>query len=273
MINVIIGKRSNLTQKLLSVLDNSLAVSSGAIVKEMDNIDWCSHDVNLILNQFQPAKKLNDFSSPIDYINNAIDSTAKILEFIKSKSININKIIYTSSSSVYGDNKSCHESDALSPISLQSALKIANEKMVIKFCQDMGFDYTIARIFNMYGGVDNFSIISKIINCFKYNQTLTLINNGQSTRDFIHINDVVNIYHRILMVKNLPVVNIASGQVESVKSILRHLQENQIILKTNNIISNEILTSIADNSKLLSIMGGYQFIKVKDHVVSCIKLI
>jgi UDP-glucose 4-epimerase len=271
MINIIIGKRSNLTQRLLYAFDNSIAISSDNIVEGMGGIDWSSHNVNLILNQFHPATQLNDLSLPIDYINNAIGNTAKILEFIRSKNININKIIYTSSSSVYGSNKSCHERDIYAPVNLHSALKVANEKLVIKFCQNANIDYTIARVFNMYGGADNFSIISKIINCYKKNQTLTLVNKGQSIRDFIHIDDVVNIYHKILSIQNLPVINVASGKGESILSILNHLEKNQIILKTDNVISNEISKSISNNSKLLDIMNGYQFIDVKDYLVTCVK--
>ena len=271
MINIIIGKRSNLTQRLLYAFDNSIAISSDNILEEMESIDWSSHNVNLILNQFQPATQLNDLSLPIDYINNAIGNTAKILEFIRSKNININKIIYTSSSSVYGNNKSCHERDIYAPVNLHSALKVANEKLVIKFCQNANIDYTIARVFNMYGGADNFSIISKIINCYKKSQTLTLVNKGQSIRDFIHIDDVVNIYHKILSIQNLPVINVASGKGESILSILNHLEKNQIILKTDNVISNEISKSISNNSKLLDIMNGYQFIDVKDYLVTCVK--
>ena len=271
MINIIIGKRSNLTQRLLYAFDNSIAISSDNIVEGMEGIDWSSHNVNLILNQFHPATQLNDLSLPIDYINNAIGNTAKILEFIRSKNININKIIYTSSSSVYGSNKSCHERDIYAPVNLHSALKVANEKLVIKFCQNANIDYTIARVFNMYGGADIFSIISKIINCYKKNQTLTLVNKGKSIRDFIHIDDVVNIYHKILSVQNLPVINVASGKGESILSILNHLEKNQIILKTDNVISNEISKSISNNSKLLDIMNGYQFIDVKDYLVTCVK--
>ena len=273
MFNIIFGKRSNLTQQLLSVLDNSLVISSGDIVKELNAIDWQLHsEVNLILNQFQPARKLHNLDSPIDYINNAIGSTAKILEFFKSKSVSINKMIYTSSSSVYGDNKSCHENDAPAPASLHATLKLANEKLVVKFCQDMGIDYTIARIFNMYGKGDNFSIISKIIKCYKDSQTLILVNNGQSVRDFIHIDDVVNIYLRLLMVQNVPIVNVATGLGESILSILSHLQENQIIIKTSNTINlNEICMSVANNSKLLSIIKGYKFIKIKESTLNHIK--
>lgn len=273
MFNIIIGKRSNLTQQLLSVLDNSLVVSSGDIVKELNTIDWHLHsEVNLILNQFQTARKLDNLDSPINYINNAIGSTAKILEFFKSKSVSINKIIYTSSSSVYGNNKSCHENDTPAPSSLYSTLKLANEKLVVKFCQDMGIDYTIARVFNMYGKGDNFSIISKIITCYKDSQTLNLINNGQSVRDFIHIDDVVNIYRRLLMVQNVPIVNVATGLGESVLSILSHLQENQIIIKASNSVNlNEIYMSVANNSRLLSIIGEYKFINIKESTVNHIK--
>lgn len=46
----------------------------------------------------------------------------------------------------------------------------------------------------MYGGNDNFSIISKIIKAYKNNEEL---NNGNAIRDFIHIEDVVDIYSKI----------------------------------------------------------------------------
>ena len=45
----------------------------------------------------------------------------------------------------------------------------------------------------MYGGNDEFSIISKIINVYKDNSILNLVNNGEGIRDFIHINDVIEI--------------------------------------------------------------------------------
>ena len=87
---------------------------------------------------------------------------------------------------------------ALMPLSLYSSLKITSEKLIEGFCSEMNIDYIIARVFNMYGGNDNFSVISKIINASLLKKTLHLVNNGTSVRDYIHINDVVNCYKLML---------------------------------------------------------------------------
>ena len=273
LINVIIGKRSNLSEKLSFFIDDVVLISSGSIVKELDGIDWLKfNEVNLILNQFQPSSRLNDLSAPIDYINNSIVSTAVTLEYFKLNNIKLNKVIYTSSSSVYGSNESCNESDVINPLSLHSTLKAANENLVSKFCQEMNIDYTVARVFNMYGGGDSFSIVSKIIRTYRDDELLTIVNNGESIRDFIHINDVAHIYKKILTKKNFPIVNVASGEGVSVTSLLNVLRENKVILNTHNISLSEIHTSIADNSKLLSILDGYSFKKVSDYILDHIKL-
>ena len=135
----------------------------------------------------------------------------------------------------------------------------------------MNIDYTVARVFNMYGGRDVFSIVSKIIRTYRDDELLTIVNNGESIRDFIHINDVAHIYKKILTKQNFPIVNVASGEGVSVASLLNVLRENKVILNTNNISLSEIHTSIADNSKLLSILHEYSFKKVSDYIFDHIK--
>ncbi len=134
MLNIIIGKRSNLSNHLLESLDDAMVISSSQAIKALSRLDWVQIDkVNLILNQFQPATRLNDLSNPVEYIDNAISTTASILMFIKDKSPKVNKIVYTSSSSVYGNNESCVEIDAVQPLSLHATLKLANENLYRSF--------------------------------------------------------------------------------------------------------------------------------------------
>ncbi len=110
MLNIIVGKRSNLSNHLLESLDNAIAVSSSQTIESLYQLEWSKIDkANLILNQFQPATRLNDLSNPVGYIENAILTTANILMFVKDKQSKINKVLYTSSSSVYGNNESCIE--------------------------------------------------------------------------------------------------------------------------------------------------------------------
>ena len=270
MLNIIVGKRSNLSNHLLDSLDNAIAISSSQAIEALSQLDWSQIDkVNLILNQFQPATRLNDLSSPTEYIDNAISTTANILMFIKDKSSKVNKVVYTSSSSVYGNNESCIETDVPQPLSLHATLKLANEKLVSQFCSAEDIDYTIARVFNMYGGNDEFSIVSKIIKAYKNQQSISLINDGNAIRDFIHINDVVEAYKIILTSSDIDVVNVASGQGKSVRIILDYLHERDIEISTSNIERDEISVSIANNAILKTMLAPhYRFESVEDHVQS-----
>jgi len=266
MITIIIGKNSNLSKELSKNIENVILVSSLDVIDGLSGISIPKDEkVNIIFNNFQTATKLNSIENPIEYIERSIGVTAKVLDYIKSSSCNINKIIYTSSSSVYGNNILCHEQDELKPLNLHASLKISNEKLIEKFCIENEIDYTITRIFNMYGGDDKFSIISKIINSYKNDELLTIINNGNSIRDFIHIDNVVMIYKLLLDRKNINVINIGTGKGTSVRHIIDFLKHRGLILKTTTITRKELKISTADVQQLTKIYNQ-QFIQVEEYI-------
>ena len=161
-------------------------ISSEKPVTDLEKVSLNEcNEINIIFNNFQKSTILYDLENPVEYMQRAIMTTAEVLSYFKKKKTSIKKIIYTSSSSVYGNNIFCTENDPLLPMSLPASLKITNEKMIEMFCHQNKIDYTICRLFNLYGGDDEFSIVSKIINAAKYNQKLTLYNNGNAIRDFI----------------------------------------------------------------------------------------
>ncbi|WP_428026064.1 NAD-dependent epimerase/dehydratase family protein [Arcobacter sp.] len=267
MTNLIIGKNSNLSNALVNKMDNVILVSSREITENIDSLlKFKSQHINLIFNNFQPAVMLNDFSSFEKYISNSIGNTAKILDFCSESKVNINKIIYTSSSSVYGNNILCNEQDELQPLNLQASLKVSNEKMIENYCLNNNIDYTIARIFNMYGGNDQFSIISKIIKAYKLEEELTIVNNGNAVRDFIHIDDVVAIYLKLLKVKKVPYINIGTGEGSSVKNILDFLKNSNVNIKTKKVFKNELKISTADTSLLSKQFNYKNFISIEQYL-------
>jgi len=273
MINVIIGKNSNLSKLLKQNITHSHLVSSQEIEQELDNLNLSNYkNINIVFNNFQVSTKLNDLAHPSEYINRSIMTTAMVLEYIKINNLDIHKIIYSSSSAVYGNNEYCNESDPLNPLSLHSSLKIANEKMIASFCNENRINYTITRIFNMYGGDDHFSIISKIADAYIHDKTLNIFNNGTAIRDFIHINDVVAIY-KILLEDNInaSTLNLGRGIGMSVKDLLDFLEENGIHVKTSSRARNELKTSTANVSRLLDIIGEKEFISLKDFLLQNIQ--
>ena len=265
ILTIIIGKNSNLSNFICQKLNNCVLISSRELLKNITILsEYKDKNINLIFNNFQPAIQLNNIKCSSEYITNAILSTSKVLDYFKNS--NINKIIYTSSSSVYGNNILCNEQDELKPMNLHASLKVTNEKLIEKYCVENNVDYTIARIFNMYGGDDNFSIISKIIKTCKLKDELTIVNNGNAIRDFIHIDDVVKIYLKILEVKNLNKINIGTGCGSSIKNIIDFLSNHNIHLKLKNIFRDELKTSTADVRQLTEILYKDKFIKVEEYL-------
>ncbi|WP_415303494.1 NAD-dependent epimerase/dehydratase family protein [Candidatus Pelagibacter sp. Uisw_090] len=264
---IIIGRNSNLSNHLLEKLKNAKVISSREISNNIDILsEFKNQKIKLIFNNFHPAIKLNEMINAEEYIMNSIGLTSKILNYFLINDIKINKIIYTSSSSVYGNNKFSTETDELKPLNLYASLKIANEKMIEKFSTDNKINYTISRLFNMYGGNDKFSIISKIFFAIKTTQEITIVNNGNSIRDFIHINDVVDIYIKLLNIKNIKVVNIGTGIGRSVKSIIKSFAKYKIKIFTKNISRNELKESTANIKILNKILDKKIFIQIEDYI-------
>ncbi|MEV9528519.1 NAD(P)-dependent oxidoreductase [Aliarcobacter butzleri] len=269
---LIIGKRSNLTSHIENSYLNSVSFSTDEIINNIDCLNkFRNENIVILFNNFQAANKLSDTENIEKFVNRSITSTAKVLDYIKNFK-NIEKLIYTSSSSVYGDNKHCCEDDIPHPISLQASLKLSNEFFIKQYCNKHSIDYTILRVFNMYGGNDNFSIISKIIKSIKEKEILNLVNNGSGIRDFIHIDNVVEIILNILNIKSLPIINIGTGNKKSVKEIVDFLFSKNIEVNIKNIVnSNEIKVSIANIDKLKRIYKN-DFIKVEEYILKELKI-
>jgi nucleoside-diphosphate-sugar epimerase len=266
---IIFGKRSNLSIALDKHLENSLLVSGEEYFDRTFDLKLFQDTPNLqiIINSFYPSTMLNNITNPKKYITDSIYLLASILEDIKILEMkNISKIVYTSSASVYGNNPRCKESDTPSPQNLYGSLKFSSEKLLESFCATMEIDYTIARIFNMYGGDDHFSIISKILQSAQKQDPITVVNNGQAIRDFVHIDDVVKTYITLLQKKDIHCVNIANGVGISIQSIIDSIEKTGIILQKEYINRNEINTSIASVDLLSNCIDIDSFIQVDDYV-------
>jgi len=273
-ITLIIGKRSNLSKNLYECLENSILISSEDIEQNIELLSkYTKNSLNIVFNNFQASILLNKNEYYDEYIVKTILNTSKVLTYIQKNKIEINKIIYTSSSSVYGNNGYCTENDNINPISLQASLKVANEELIKRFCNINNIQYTIVRLFNMYGGDDIFSIVSKIKDAFIKNKILNVINNGNAVRDYIHIDDVVKTYIKLLNeIDSIPtILNIAKGDGERLSDILNELSNQGIKIEINNIIKDEILTSIANVSRLNKLIDTKSFIDVKSFLQNEIK--
>jgi UDP-glucose 4-epimerase len=170
MKTIIFGKRSNLTTSIVKKITNFEVISSN----DIDYSRLRSANVskkNFIFNNFYPAYKLNNLE-PKQYdifLDNSLVHLVKILSCLNPKKIN--KIIYTSSSSIYGlyEDLKFIELDKYNR-KIYASFKYSAEKIVQNFCQKNNVNFYIMRLFNTYGdSKDKFSFIEKLINVKKKN--------------------------------------------------------------------------------------------------------
>jgi UDP-glucose 4-epimerase len=132
----------------------------------------------------------------------------------------VKKVLYSSSSCVYGKKASVldEDSDVADFDTPYAASKFFGEKYFELYKKNSGTDYSIVRIFNSYGPFENpgkyRNVIPNFFDLALENKPLPILGSGNETRDFTYVKDVSNGILLALFSKKSDgmVFNIASGQ-------------------------------------------------------------
>jgi UDP-glucose 4-epimerase len=264
MIDTFIVGTGNLSNTLKKKIDKSNVCTAKKFLKDINLINQ-KKKINLIINSFYSSARLKKIDSYSFFTNKSIFQIAKILDLLNPKVIN--KIIYTSSSSVYGSlNKKTNLKDDNNR-NIYAAFKFSAELLIKNFCEKNNIKFIICRLFNMYGENDNFSIVQKLQTAKRSNQKVVIFNNGKSVRDYIHIDDVVTIYERILKTDiSSGFYDVGTGKGVSLIGLIKKLN-----LKKENIVHKkkfitEISRSIANNKNLIKKIKRIEFQTIDDYL-------
>ena len=238
-----------LSSKLSNKIKNSEIVPSEKFNLKVREINKKNRKINLIINAFYSARKLNSLNSYKLFIKKSLLNISDIFDKINPRLVN--KILYTSSSSVYGSVGGKAGIIDKNNRFIYSSFKLSAENLIKNFCNKNKINFDICRVFNLYGVNDNFSIISKLVKCKKNKIKIKIFNNGESVRDFIHVDDIVFIYKKLLKLRGESnIFDIGTGKGVKIKNIISNLNlSNKKInfVKTKNF---EIDNSIANNNFL-----------------------
>ena len=152
---------------------------------------------------------------------------------------NIKRFVYASSSSIYGETETLpkHERLTPKPISPYAVSKLAAENYVKVYHEVYGLNTVCLRYFNVYGPRQTYGpysgVITIFINRLLRNEPPIIYGDGEQTRDFTHIRDVVQANMLALNKKSATgeVFNIATGTPTTINQLAAMLQ--QIMNKTD----------------------------------------
>ena len=206
---------SNLTHRLLSAghsvacLDNFSSSDPKNIAEFRDNPNFThiTHDVtepfdvdcDQIYHLACPASPPRYQADPIATMRTAIWGTYNALQLAKNKGA---RLLIASTSEIYGDPHVHPQPESywgnVNPIGIRSCYdegKRAGETLAVDAVRQWGVDARIVRIFNTYGprmDPEDGRVVSNLIMQAIQNQPLTLYGDGQQTRSFCYVDDLLD---------------------------------------------------------------------------------
>ena len=183
----------------------------------------------------------------------------------------IKRVIFASSSSVYGNQEKLPFKEDMipNPISPYSLQKFVGEKFAKLFTNLYDIPIVCLRYFNVYGPRINFDsdytlVIGKFLKQKAENKSLTIYGDGEQTRGFCYVEDVVRANIKAMESKSIvggEVINISSGKTQSINYLAELIGGS---VKFLPIRKGDILHAKADISLANNLLNWQPEISFKD---------
>ncbi len=182
------GKRGN-----LEGMDAEVIVAS---VRDAEKVRSAMEGVDYVFHHAAIASVPKSVDDPIASNQVNVCGTLRVLN--EARAAKVRKVVFASSSAVYGNTPSDlkREEDLPDPISPYAVTKLTGELYCRNFWLNYGLPTCSLRYFNVYGprqdpSSDYAAVVPRFISAARAGKPLTIFGDGEQTRDFIFVRDVV----------------------------------------------------------------------------------
>jgi len=256
--NLITGKRSNLDHiPGIEFLEGDLADLSFA--------QRAVNGVRYVLHQAAIPSVPRSVKDPITSHRANVDATLNVL--VAARDAGVRRLVFAGSSSAYGNTPTLpkHEGMLASPLSPYALQKVIGEQYLHMFTQLYGLETVSIRYFNVFGPRQNPSspysgVISVFATALLENRSPTIYGDGEQTRDFTYVANVVDGVLRACDASNASgeIINVATGGRISLNELfrtMRTLADGRVEPTYVDPRSGDVRDSQADISKARRILG------------------
>ena len=225
--NLSTGEEKNLAQhqnnKSLQFIEGDIR-NFELVKKAVENVDAVIHEAALV----SVTRSMED---PL--LSNEINVRGTLNLLKACTDAQIKRFVLASSCALYGDTETLpnHENVIPTPLSPYAADKLAVENYAKVFHKMYGLETVSLRYFNVYGPRQKYGpysgVISIFINRLLENKPPIIVGDGNQTRDFVNIKDVVEANMLALSNTNAAgrVFNISTGRPITINKLVVTIQE------------------------------------------------
>ncbi len=242
---------SNIAAKLVSqgcfvrVIDNLLTGKKSNLVDIIDNIEFIEadmgdekiarsamKDIDVVLHQGALPSVPRSIDDPAETHRHCLDATFTLL--LAARDAGVKRFVYASSSSAYGDTPTLPKVETMPPrpLSPYAAGKLAGEYYCSVFYEVFGLETISLRYFNVFGPHQDptsqyAAAIPAFVTAILKDKPPTVFGDGQQTRDFTYVDNVVEANLLAARAKQTKgeVINIACGKAVTVNETIAVINE------------------------------------------------
>lgn len=186
----------------------------------------------------QPGVRASWGSTFSYYVRDNIVATQRLLEALKGTPVM--KIVYASSSSIYGDAERMPtpEETTPRPVSPYGATKLAGEHLCHVYLRNYGLPIVALRYFTVYGPRQRPDMaFSKFISRISAGKAIEIFGDGRQSRDFTFIKDIVKGTILALGARPGTTYNVGAGQTFRLNEVISRMES--IIGKKAKVVTRE----------------------------------
>lgn len=210
---------------------------------------------------------------PLEYVKTNIEGTVNILEMVKK--YEIKKIVFASSSSVYGNCKAEKFSEDLKitePISPYAATKLACEQLLYTYSKLYGINAVCLRFFTVYGPKQRPDLaIRKFVELIEQDKPIPVYGDGTTMRDYTYIDDIIDgVISAIHYDKTqYEIINLGGGTSVSLNDMISTIEKvlgKNAEIKRMPLQQGDVEKTASDNKKAKILLGYNPKTSFKDGI-------
>ncbi len=255
-------------------LDNENFIFHRADIREKAQMEKIFHDneIDTLIHLAARAGVRPSIQDPLLYEDVNVRGTINLLEL--GRKHNIRKLVFGSSSSLYGINEEIpfREDDPVDKaISPYAASKKACETFCYTYHHLYGIPITSLRFFTVYGPRQRPEMaIHKFTRLIDQGKVIEMYGDGRSRRDYTYISDIVNgIMAAVDKKLGYEIINLGNSDVVELRYLIRLIEENlgkNAIIKKLPDQPGDVPVTYADISKAQKLLGYKPMVRIGEGI-------